>query len=90
MFGLCGHQEVKSEKQFCREVKSEPARVEPLKVDIDWDKWRIHQRSVREYQVADSEHSTNARTDWLEETESIRKIRYDIGILSDGFRPEYS
>jgi hypothetical protein len=26
---------------FCREVKSEPARVEPLKVDIDWDKWRI-------------------------------------------------
>jgi hypothetical protein len=26
---------------FCREVKSEPARVEPWKVDIDWDKWRI-------------------------------------------------
>jgi hypothetical protein len=26
---------------FCREVKSEPVRVEPLKVDIDWDKWRI-------------------------------------------------
>jgi hypothetical protein len=26
---------------FCREVKSEPARVEHLKVDIDWDKWRI-------------------------------------------------
>jgi hypothetical protein len=26
---------------FCRELKSEPARVEPLKVDIDWDKWRI-------------------------------------------------
>jgi hypothetical protein len=26
---------------FCREVKSEPARAEPLKVDIDWDKWRI-------------------------------------------------
>jgi hypothetical protein len=26
---------------FCREVKSEPARVEPLKVDINRDKWRI-------------------------------------------------
>jgi hypothetical protein len=26
---------------FCREVKSKPARVEPLKVEIDWDKWRI-------------------------------------------------
>jgi hypothetical protein len=26
---------------FCREVKREPARVEPLKVDIDWERWRI-------------------------------------------------
>jgi hypothetical protein len=26
---------------FCREVKSEPARVEPLKVDIEWERWRI-------------------------------------------------
>jgi hypothetical protein len=26
---------------FCREVKSEPARVDPLKVDIEWEKWRI-------------------------------------------------
>jgi hypothetical protein len=48
------------------------------------------QRSVREYRVANSEHCANARTDWLKETESIREIRYDLGILSDGFRPEYS
>jgi hypothetical protein len=26
---------------FCREVKSESARVEPLKVDIEWGKWLI-------------------------------------------------
>jgi hypothetical protein len=31
---------------FCREVKSEPARVEPLKVEIDWDKWRPATPSV--------------------------------------------
>jgi hypothetical protein len=26
---------------FCREVKSEPAQVELLKVDIDWERWCI-------------------------------------------------
>jgi hypothetical protein len=26
---------------FCREVKREPARVKPLKVGIDWERWRI-------------------------------------------------
>jgi hypothetical protein len=130
---------------FCREVKSEPARFEPLKVDIDLNKWRISKngspprpqstekmeetrsqiermleldliepskspyyshvhlvrkptgkwrfcidfRSVREYRVANSEHRADARTDWFVEAEIIREVRYDIGVLSDGFRPEY-
>jgi hypothetical protein len=52
-------------------------------------KWRFC-IDLREYRVANFEHRANARTNWLEETESIRKVRYDIGILSDGFRPEYS
>jgi hypothetical protein len=44
---------------------------------------------VREYKVANSEHRANALTDWLEEAESICEVRYDVGILSDGIRPEY-
>jgi hypothetical protein len=48
------------------------------------------QRSVREYRLADNEHRTNTGTNWFKETESIREVRYEVGILSDGFRPEYS
>jgi hypothetical protein len=50
-------------RQFCREVKSEPARVEPLKVDIDWEKkadtekWRPATSSV------DGKDGGNAVTD---------------------------
>jgi hypothetical protein len=39
---------------------------------------------VREYRLADPEHRANA-----EETKSIREVRYDVRILSDGFRLEY-
>jgi hypothetical protein len=41
MYGSAVFNQQSNADIFCREVKCVPARVAPLKVDIDWKRWRI-------------------------------------------------
>jgi hypothetical protein len=66
---------------FCREVKSEPARVEPLKVDVDWDKWRIPKNGGPPRPQS---------TEKMEETRSQIERMLELDLIEPSKSPYYS
>jgi hypothetical protein len=57
---------------FCREVKSESARVEPLKVDIDWDRWcTLKNGGPTRPQSTEKMEETRSQIEWMLELDLI-------------------
>jgi hypothetical protein len=66
---------------FCREVKSEPARFEPLKVDIDWDRWWIPKNGGPPRPQS---------TEKMEETRSQIERMLELDLIEPSKSPYYS
>jgi hypothetical protein len=66
---------------FCREVKGEPARVKPLKVDIGWERWRIPKNGGPPQLES---------TEKMEETRSKMERMLELDLIESSKSPYYS